>query len=251
MNVGLIVVISGYAHQVVALQVGGKRQIPVYEHLTDVEDGFHSGGSFHQSEPCSYPCEEYSRTSHLLNLTWEWFQIQNRREIATADMAMAQEVVCLFHSRTPGAEEVVSSYVIAVFACIVIVFLVERVDDRLSFRTLDVDISDREIHVSIHSLLADGSQVGDAQPLPVDRILLLAFAMLVFGDVDAVDALRCIDQSLALVFISLPFAHSQRFLGGDAESPAVSFAVFPFTLVLGAVVSYPYTIAFGLVQTVV
>lgn len=163
---------------------------------------------------------------------------------------MAQEVVCLFRSRTPGAEEVVSPYVIAVFACIVIVFLVERIDDRLSFRTLDVDISDWEVHVSIHGLLADG-WVGDAQPLPVDRILLLAFAMLVFGDVDAVDALRGINQSFALVFVGLPFAYSQRFLGGDAESPAVSYAVFPFTLVVDVVVSYPYTIAFGLVQTVV
>ena len=140
---------------------------------------------------------------------------------------------------------------IAVSAGIAIVFLVERINDRFSFGTLDVDISDREIYVSVYGLLADGSQVGDAQTLPVDRVFLLSFSMLVFGNVDAIDALRGIDQAFALLFVGFPFAHSQRFFRGDAESPTVSFAVFPFALVVGAVVSHPYTIAFGLVQTVV
>ena len=82
-------------------------------------------------------------------------------------MAMSQKVVCLFHSRAPGAEEMISSYMIAVSAGIAIVFFVERINDRFSFGTLDVDISDREIYVSVYGFLADGSQVGDAQTLPV------------------------------------------------------------------------------------
>ena len=53
----------------------------------------------------------------------------------------------------------------------------------------------------------------DAQFLPVYLISLSAFDVLVFGDVDAVDALRVIYQSLSLVSVFLPFAHSQRLLG--------------------------------------
>ena len=53
----------------------------------------------------------------------------------------------------------------------------------------------------------------DAQFLPVYLISLSAFDVLMFRDVNTIDALRGIYQSLSLVFVFLPFAYSQRFLG--------------------------------------
>ena len=75
----------------------------------------------------------------------------------------------------------------------------------------------------------------DAQPLPVDGVALAPLAVLVFGDVDAVDAVGGIAQSFTLIHVFLPFAHPEESVLRGESKPR-SLIVFPLSFVVGSVV---------------
>ena len=53
-----------------------------------------------------------------------WLQVENRRKISSPDAAVSEEMICLSNGWSPGAEEVVSAYFIAMCASCAIVFLI-------------------------------------------------------------------------------------------------------------------------------
>ena len=90
----------------------------------------------------------------------------------------------------------------------------------------------------------------DAQTVPVDWIFLSSFSMLIFGDVDTIDTLGSIDQSLSFISVIFPFTYTKWLSWSDAESPALSDSILPFTFLISSVIRLPSAISVCLIKTV-
>ena len=93
-----------------------------------------------------------------------------------------------------------------VLTCLGIVVQIETVADAGALGRLDVDERDGVVGCASHVIAAPLADVGDAQLVPVDGNGATSLAMLVFRDVDAVDALGGVAHALAHEAVLAPFA---------------------------------------------
>ena len=150
----------------------------VHEHLADVEHGFLSRALFYGLEPCPDACPQGLFASHLANLRGQGLYIQHGREVALLHLRVAQKPVGLFPGGRGGREEVVGSHGNAPPACLLIVVGIVFVEHRDAFGRLDVEERYGVVHLASDTLAAEGSQMGDAQFVPVDGVVLLADVVL-------------------------------------------------------------------------
>ena len=112
----------------------------------------------------------------------------------------------LISSRGAHRPEVVGTNADVTLAGLGIVAGIELVADSGALRRLDEDERDGIVGCAADIMAATLADVDDAQLVPVDGYGATPFAVLVFRDVDTVDALRGVTHALANEAVLAPFA---------------------------------------------
>ena len=163
-----------------------------------------------------------------------WFDVQHGWEVGRGNRSVAQEVAGL--KGCGGCrEKVVAAYFEACGLGGAIVFLIIRVEQPFALGAFQVNEADGIVDVTRDALFADGSEAGDAEFAPIDGVVFAAFDVLVLGNVDAVDAVAGVRDSLAAEAVALPFAGFQTVVGGYSHAESVAPSGCPVAFVVDAV----------------
>lgn len=242
-DIGLVFAIAGYPNLVVALDVVGIGEVTVHERLADIENRRAAGALFDNAEPCANLVKHDLGASHGVYLTGVGFHVEHGRQVAFVEASVADEVVGLICCAAFRGEKMVGAAEDAVIANLCVVVIVVAVLDGGSLGGLDVAETDGVVNRSPYALVANGAQMCDAQSRPVDAVVLLADVVLIAGNVDSVDAVGGIDQSLTLILIVFPFANEDFSKCVNGKSETVAHVVLPDAVVVGAVGCQEHTVA--------
>ena len=159
------------------------------------------------------------------------FYVEHRRQVAATEQGVVDEIVGLFGSARAHRPEVVGTGADTLFAGLRVVVHVIQVSDACALRRLDVDERHGIVGCTADVMASPLADVGNAQTVPMDGVFLPSFAVLVAGDVDAVDAFRSVAHALTHKPIVAPFAHTQTRLPlgvrDRGQSEAVATPLFP------------------------
>ena len=116
--------------------------------------------------------------------------------------------------------------------------------DAGAFGRLDEHERHGVVHTT-HGVLLVAAKMGHAQLVPVYGVLLTAFAVLVAGDVDAIDALAGVLDALAQIAVVLPFAYTDGRVGRYRETEAVASVVLPHALIVDVAIGQIVAVTAG------
>ena len=204
-DIGLVLTVTGNPHAVVTFQVGLFRQVVVHEHLVDIEDGLDACAALDGPEPDANLLEHAVGT-HLLDLRLGGLDVEHGWQVAVLEERIPQEMLRLISSRGAHRPEVVGTNADVTLAGLGIVAGIELVADSGALRRLDEDERDGIVGCAADIMAATLADVDDAQLVPVDGYGAAPLAVLVFRDVDTVDALRGVTHALAHEAVLAPFA---------------------------------------------
>ena len=178
--------------------------------------------------------------AHDFDLCIRWLHVEHGRQVAAAEQGVADEPLCLLRAAAAYRPEMVGTCADAVLAGVGIVFQIETVADGRALCRLDIDERHGIVCRAADVLAAPFAHAGDAQLVPQDGERPPSLAVLVFGDVDAVDALGGVAHALTHETVVLPDAHAQARLslgvGLCRQSEAVAPAVRPVAFVVAFIV---------------
>ena len=165
--IGLVFAVARYPDVVVSLQVGSVGEVAVDEHLADVEHGARAGVALYGLHPHSHGAEHGLWSAHLRHLFVRRFEVEHGRHVPAVEPRVAQKVGCLCRSRGLCGEEVVGSDVYSTPTRSGIVGCIVAVAYGATLCLLYVHERNGVVYLAVYGLFADGSEVGDAQTVPV------------------------------------------------------------------------------------
>ena len=155
------------------------------------------------------------------------FYVEHGRQVALAKLRVGYEVAGLRRCRRACGEEVVSAAGDALRTCSQIVGGEVAVAYGGALRRLDVAEGDGVVHGALHALLRYGAEVRDANLAPVDGVVASSHVVLEARDVDAVDTVCGVFQTLSKIAVSPPFAHSEALVSCQRKTEARALTVHP------------------------